>query len=407
MNNTPNSLRKHIGIFGDTNSGKSELFNKIINQEMAIVSDKEGTTTDPVKKAMELIGFGPVLFIDTPGTSDNTALSDLRNKKTVDLLNQVDYALIVCDIKNYNEKAYNLIKSALDSNNTPYTIVISKKDTLSDKEIKEAREKFKDALFVSSYDENSIDMLKKHIAIKLGNSEEAGLLDGLVSEGDNVILVIPIDSEAPKGRLILPQVQTIRECLTKKAFCHIANEENLYELLNIIKNVSLVITDSSIFKTVNEIINKDIRLTSFSMLLARQKGDFKALYDGAKHIEKLKDEDYILISEVCTHTTSHEDIAKVKIPKLISDYTKKKLNFEFSSGFSFPDDLSKYSLVIHCGGCMVTKKVMESRIKKVREKIIPITNFGVILSYLTGAYDRQEFLKNSSSSNSVSINERL
>lgn len=395
MNKTPNSLRKHIGIFGDTNSGKSQLFNKIINQDLAVVSDKEGTTTDPVKKAMELIGFGPVVFVDTAGTNDFTELGNLRNKKTFDVLTEVDYALIICDFKKYNKVTLDKIKETLSKNNTPYTIVISKEDTLNDEEKENAKKEFKDAIFVSSFDEVSIDKLKEHLILKLKKEEEEqGLLNGICKAGDDVVLVVPSDSEAPKGRLILPQVQTIRDCLDNNIYCHITNEENLSKLLLDLKKVDLVITDSQAFKNVNEIVPKNIRLTSFSMLLARQKGDFKTLYEGALFIERLKNNDKILISEVCTHNTSHEDIARVKIPNLLKKVTGLNLEFEFTSGQDFPENLTDYSLIIHCGGCMITKKAMGKRLGKIKEKNIPVTNFGVALSYLTGAYERQEFLKN-------------
>ena len=392
MNKTPNSLRKHIGIFGDTNSGKSALFNKIINQQLALVSDKKGTTTDPVKKAMELIGFGPVVFVDTAGTSDFTELGNLRNKKTKEILGQVDFALLVCDIQNFNEASYKELISLLKKHNTEYITVITKSDLLSDTDIQNGKELFENPLFVSAETEEGIEELKNIIIEKLKTSEkEFGLLEGLAKTGDNIILVIPTDSEAPEGRLILPQVQTIRACLDKGAFCHIANEENLKELLCKI-DADLVITDSQAFKKVNEIVPSDIRLTSFSMLLARQKGEFSLLFEGAEAIEALQDGDIVLISEVCTHNTSHEDIARVKIPALLRKKTGKDIKFEFSSGFSFPDNLKAYALVIHCGGCMITKKAMCQRLKLVNEANVPVTNFGVALAYLTGAYKRQIFL---------------
>ncbi|MBE7019953.1 MAG: [FeFe] hydrogenase H-cluster maturation GTPase HydF [Ruminococcaceae bacterium] len=392
MNKTPNSMRKHIGIFGDTNSGKSALFNKIINQELAIVSDKEGTTTDPVKKAMELIGLGPVVFVDTAGTSDFTELGALRNKKTFDILKQVDYALLVIDYKTYSKESLLALKKALEQSKTPYSIVISKNDMLTSSDREKAFSEFEKPLFVSVKDEASVEALKSFLINALKDLEkENGLLDGLAKAGDNVVLVIPTDSEAPEGRIILPQVQTIRACLDIGAFCHIANENNLPGLLEKI-DADLVITDSQAFKKVNEIVPVDIRLTSFSMLLARQKGEFSLLFKGAEAIEGLKDGDCVLISEVCTHNTSHEDIAKVKIPALLKKKTGKELRFEFSSGFSFPDELSRYALVIHCGGCMITKKAMSQRLDTVKNNKVPVTNFGVALAYLTGAYNRQNFL---------------
>ena len=340
-------------------------------------------------------GGGIQIDLQQQWIGDFTELGNLRNKKTFDVLTEVDYALIICDFKKYNKVTLDKIKETLSKNNTPYTIVISKEDTLNDEEKENAKKEFKDAIFVSSFDEVSIDKLKEHLILKLKKEEEEqGLLNGICKAGDDVVLVVPSDSEAPKGRLILPQVQTIRDCLDNNIYCHITNEENLSKLLLDLKKVDLVITDSQAFKNVNEIVPKNIRLTSFSMLLARQKGDFKTLYEGALFIERLKNNDKILISEVCTHNTSHEDIARVKIPNLLKKVTGLNLEFEFTSGQDFPENLTDYSLIIHCGGCMITKKAMGKRLGKIKEKNIPVTNFGVALSYLTGAYKRQEFLKN-------------
>lgn len=396
MKSTPNSLRKHIGIFGDTNAGKSALFNKILNQEMAIVSDREGTTTDPVKKAMELIGFGPVVLVDTAGTNDSTGLGDLRHKKTYEMLRQMDYAIVLVDYKNFSKTTLSLLKDKLVKNGIPYTVVISKKDNLTDKEISEAKDEFENPIFVSVRDDKSVEELKNHLIERLKETEvkDRGLLEGIAESGDDIVLVVPIDSEAPKGRLIMPQVQTIRECLDIGAMCHVCRETELKDMLSKLDKVNLVITDSQAFKTVNEIVPESINLTSFSMLMARQKGDLDILYKGAEAIENLKDGDTVLISEVCTHNTSHEDIGRVKIPALLKKKTGKNLSFEFSSGFTFPEDVKKYGLVIHCGGCMITRKAMLSRMNILDEDDVPVTNFGVVLAYLTGAYERQKFLIN-------------
>jgi [FeFe] hydrogenase H-cluster maturation GTPase HydF len=271
--------------------------------------------------------------------------------------------------------------------------VISKADTLTENDISKAKEDFENSIFTSVNDEKSIEELK-NIIIKELNSlpeEERGLLDGISKEGDNVILVCPVDSEAPKGRLILPQVQLIRECLDKGIICHVCTVETLPQALDGIK-ADLVVTDSQAFKEVDEIVPEDIKLTSFSILMARQKGDLSVFNEGLSAVSKLEDEDYILISEVCTHNTSHEDIGRVKIPTLLMKKTGKKLNFEFSSGNSFPDDLEKYKLVIHCGGCMITRKAMCARLGRIKEHNVPAVNFGILLSYLTGAYKRQEWL---------------
>ena len=392
MNETPNSLRRHIGIFGSSNAGKSALFNKLINQDMAIVSDKKGTTTDPVKKAMELIGFGPVVFVDTAGLSDGTDLGRIREEKTISELKKVDFALLVADMKDYEEASYNRVINFLEKYNIPYGFVISKEDLLNESEKEKIKKEFKNSLFVSINNEESIKRLKEYIveSLKKLKDNKESMLDGIVKEKDDVVLVVPVDSEAPEGRLILPQVQTIRECLDIGAFCHICKEDGLTDMISSLRKTDLVITDSQIFKTVNEIVPKNIKLTSFSMLMAKKKGELKVFFDGVKAVSSLKDGDKILVAEVCTHSTSHEDIGKVKIPALLKKKTGKELIFEFTNGFSFPKDLEKYSLIVHCGGCMITRRQMLSRISDIKEKNIPVVNYGVLLSYLTGAFERQK-----------------
>lgn len=392
MNETPNALRRHIGIFGSSNAGKSALFNKLINQDMAIVSDKKGTTTDPVKKAMELIGFGPVVFVDTAGLSDGTDLGRIREEKTISELKKVDFALLVADMKDYEEASYNRVINFLEKYNIPYSFVISKEDLLNESEKEKIKKEFKNSLFVSINNEESIKRLKEYIveSLKKLKDNKESMLDGIVKEKDDVVLVVPVDSEAPEGRLILPQVQTIRECLDIGAFCHICKEDGLTNMISSLRKTDLVITDSQIFKTVNEIVPKNIKLTSFSMLMAKKKGELKVFFDGVKAVSSLKDGDKILVAEVCTHSTSHEDIGKVKIPALLKKKTGKELIFEFANGFSFPKDLEKYSLIVHCGGCMITRRQMLSRISDIKEKNIPVVNYGVLLSYLTGAFERQK-----------------
>ncbi len=394
MNKTPNSLRKHIGIFGSANAGKSALFNRILNQYAAIVSEKKGTTTDPVFKAMELIGFGPVVFVDTAGLSDGTELGALREKKTGEILEKIDFALYVVDFKDFQKNIYEETLLKFKKYNVPFKVVISKADILSENEISKAKEEFESPVFTSVNDEASIENLK-NILIKELNSlpeDERGLLDLVAKEGDHIVLVCPVDSEAPKGRLILPQVQLIRECLDKGIICHVCTVDTLLKTLKSVENIDLVVTDSQAFKEVDKIVPENIRLTSFSILMARQKGDLFVFNEGLSVIEKLEDGDNILISEVCTHNTSHEDIGRVKIPSLLMKKTGKKLNFEFSSGNSFPEDLGKYKLVIHCGGCMITRKAMCARLGRIKEYSVPTVNFGILLAYLTGAYKRQEWL---------------
>ena len=392
MNTTPNSLRRHIGIFGGANAGKSALFNKIINQDMAIVSDKKGTTTDPVKKAMELIGLGPVVFVDTAGLSDGTELGKIREEKTLSEIKKLDFALLLTDGKNNFKEDYKKVIDSFKKYNIPYITVISKADLLRNEEKEALKKEFENPLFISIKDESSVEALKDKIIEKLNKltDEKESMLDKIVNKNDDVVLVVPVDSEAPEGRLILPQVQTIRECLDMGAFCHICREDSLKDMIDSLGKTDIVITDSQIFKTVNEIVPKDIKLTSFSMLMAKKKGELKIFFEGVKAVESLDDGDCVLVAEVCTHSTSHEDIGKVKIPTLLKNKTGKELNFEFSSGFSFPENLDKYKLIIHCGGCMITRKQMLSRIADIKEENIPVVNYGVLLAYLTGAYDRQK-----------------
>ena len=392
LNNTPQGERLHIALFGKRNAGKSSLINALTDQNLAIVSDIKGTTTDPVKKAMELIGFGPVVFVDTAGLSDGTDLGRIREEKTISELKKVDFALLVADMKDYEEASYNRVINFLEKYNIPYGFVISKEDLLNESEKEKIKKEFKNSLFVSINNEESIKRLKEYIveSLKKLKDNKESMLDGIVKEKDDVVLVVPVDSEAPEGRLILPQVQTIRECLDIGAFCHICKEDGLTDTISSLRKTDLVITDSQIFKTVNEIVPKNIKLTSFSMLMAKKKGELKVFFDGVKAVSSLKDGDKILVAEVCTHSTSHEDIGKVKIPALLKKKTGKELIFEFANGFSFPKDLGKYSLIVHCGGCMITRRQMLSRISDIKEKNIPVVNYGVLLSYLTGAFERQK-----------------
>ena len=388
-NETPLANRKHIGIFGSTNAGKSLLFNRILNQELSIVSDIHGTTTDPVIKGIELIPYGPVAFIDTAGFGDISALGEERQKKTKQILERCDYILYVVDIEHFEETT---IENAIKLfQNTPYTFVFTKIDTLSDKSrVISLQKMYPTAQFINYQDEDAVNKLKLYLAKeleKLGSDAE-NMLAGIATKGNHVVMVVPVDSEAPKGRLILPQVTFLRNCLDNDVVCTVTKEETLEKILHTTPKVDLVVTDSQIFKSVADIVPKQIPLTSFSMLLARQKGDLKVMLEACDAIANLKAGDKILMLEACTHNHTHEDIGRVKIPMLLQKKVGFPLEFDYFVGYDFPNDLSSYKLAIHCGGCMITKKAVLSRIEKCIQAGLPITNYGVILSFLSGIKDR-------------------
>ncbi|QGU95964.1 [FeFe] hydrogenase H-cluster maturation GTPase HydF [Clostridium bovifaecis] len=389
MNNTPNANRKHIAIYGKTNSGKSSLLNAIIGQDISLVSSIKGTTTDPVSKAMELIPFGPVLFIDTAGLDDKSELGELRVRRSLKTLEKTDFAIYVVDINNIDVENYKEAVNNFKKYRIPHMVVVNKIDKADKENIRLAKQKFKDAVFISAKEGKSILELKLELIKRLQKDEEEETLVGdIVPYNGKVIMVVPVDSEAPKGRLILPQVQLIRDCLDHGIKSYVVRDTELEAALQDITDVDLVVTDSQAFKKVNEIVPKDIKLTSFSILFARQKGDLKAFVEGVSKIKELDQSSRILISESCTHNTSHEDIGRVKIPKLLNKHVGKELIYEFKMGHDFPEDIEKYDLVIHCGACMVNKKTVQTRIDICEEKNVNITNYGMILAYLTGILDR-------------------
>lgn len=389
MKTTPNSNRVHIGIFGKTNSGKSSLLNAIVNQNIAIVSEISGTTTDTVSKAMEFLPFGPVLFMDTPGLEDNSVLGHLRMKKTNQELKRTDFALLVIDSSDIDTSFYNEQKNSFKKYNIPFLLVLNKSDKLDEKEKEKVKNSFPEAVLISTIDEKSILNLKERLLKELEKGqEEPKIIGDILPYNSKVVMVVPIDSEAPKGRLILPQVQIIRECLDFGIKSYVVRDTELESAMEDIKDVDLVITDSQAFKEVEKIVNNRAKLTSFSILFARQKGDLKTLLEGVRKIPRLKDGDKILISETCTHNTSHEDIGRVKIPRLLQKFTGKNLSFEFMAGKEFPEDLTSYALVIHCGACMINKKHMQSRIDEAEEVTVPITNYGLVIAYINGILDK-------------------
>lgn len=390
--NTLKSDRLHIAFFGKTNAGKSSIINKITGQDVSIVSEIAGTTTDVVEKSMELLPVGPVRFLDTAGINDTTQLSQERIQKTLQVINRTDIAVIVCDFNGIDAYEKELIKN-FDELNIPYMILVNKAD------IKEADENVLSELFTltphvlitSATNDNDIIFKFKEEIIKLLPEDFVNspkIAGDLVKEGSTVILVVPIDKEAPKGRLILPQVQTIRDLLDSSCLTYVVKETELKQALNNLKEPpALVITDSQAFKQVSEIVPDNISLTSFSILFARLKGDLKAFKNGADAVSKLQDGDKVLILESCTHHSIEDDIGKVKIPNLLKKKTGKNLIIEHYSGHDFPD-ISRYKLVIHCGACMTNRREVLSRIITANQLNIPITNYGIVISYCLGILDR-------------------
>ena len=376
----------HIGIFGRRNSGKSSLINAITGQEIAIVSNVAGTTTDPVKKSMEIAGLGPVILIDTAGLDDENELGKKRVEKTENVLKHIDLAIIVLTHYRFDETEENLI-SKLKSLETPFIIVNNKSDLIYKENVTIENEP---VISISAKTGKSlpelIDRLKQKIPTSAYHTHS--LLEGIVKENDTALLITPIDSEAPEGRLILPQVQTIRAILDQNAVAVVLKEDKVKEWLNNSSKPNLVITDSQVFKTVAPMIPKEIPLTSFSILLARFKGDYENYLIGTPQIEHLKSGDAVLIMESCTHQYSCEDIGRVKIPKWLTEYTGKNLHFDFVSGLTPVEHIEKYALVVQCGGCMITKKQILNRLRPAIEAGIPITNYGMLIAYLTGIFER-------------------
>ena len=389
MNSTPNANRKHIAVYGKTNAGKSLLINKFLGQEISLVSEQEGTTTDPVQKAMELIPIGPILMIDTAGLGDTTELGEKRIKKTLDVLKRTDLAIYLFDINDIDLEAYKIAKKNFKKYNIPFIVAVNKVDKATEIEINKIKEEFKDSILLSAFTGEGIEELKNRI-IKLLKEEEEELpiVGDLLPYNSTVVLVVPIDSEAPKGRIILPQVQCIRDCLDHGIKSYVVRDTELEGALKDLKNVDLVITDSQAFKEVDKIVPKEINLTSFSMLFARQKGDFETFVKGALSIDKLTKDSKVLFAESCTHNVSHEDIGRVKIPNLLNKYVGAKLDYEYAIFHDFPEDIEKYDLIIHCGACMINRKTVINRVNQCIEKDVPITNYGVLLAHLNGILER-------------------
>ncbi len=385
LNETPSADRIHIGFFGRRNAGKSSIVNAVTGQELAVVSDVKGTTTDPVYKAMELLPIGPVMIIDTPGIDDVGMLGELRVRKTKQVLNKTDVAVLVVDsIAGISPEDEELIQFFKEKN-INYIIVCNKSDLLDAVPAVKEHE-----IYVSAKEKNNIEELKEKIAsLAPVENQKLKIVADLINPSDFVVLVTPIDKAAPKGRLILPQQQTIRDILEADATAIVVKEYELRETLaNLGKKPKLVITDSQVFAKVSADTPKDIMLTSFSILFARYKGLLEEAAKGAAAIEKLEDGDTILISEGCTHHRQCDDIGQVKLPRWIKNYTGKQLNFEFTSGGEFYEDLTKYKLIVHCGGCMLPEREVRFRMKCAADQATPITNYGILIAYMQGILER-------------------
>ena len=397
MNKTPAANRVCIGFFGKRNSGKSSLINAVTGQSLAVVSDIPGTTTDPVYKTMELLPVGPVMLVDTAGIDDEGMLGSLRVNKAYEVLKKTDVAVLVIDGQlEISEEERELLRQ-FKTRNIPFVVALNKVDRMPLDKFEVWDEQFKDdkCVFVSALKGIGINDLKVSIGqLACDEKKERPLVSDLVEKGDLVILVTPIDAAAPKGRLILPQQQTIRDLLEKGAMTMVVQPEELPGALSACgRKPKLVITDSQVFGKVDKIVPRDILLTSFSVLFARYKGLLDDAVEGARVLDRLCDGDNILISEGCTHHRQCGDIGTEKLPKWIADYTGKKLGFEWTSGTQFPEELSEYRLVIHCGGCMLGDKEMAYRSETARRQGVPMTNYGTAIAHINGILERSIKLK--------------
>ena len=385
LNDTPSANRIHIGFFGCRNAGKSSVVNAITGQELAVVSDVLGTTTDPVQKAMELLPLGPVMIIDTPGFDDVGELGEKRIQKTKQILNRTDIAVLVVDAKKGFTATDKLLLALIQEKELPYLIIYNKSDLL-EKIPKEEEH----SIYISALEKISIQECKEKLAHQIPTEDMTLQIVGdLLCPGDLAVLVIPIDSAAPKGRLILPQQQVIRDILEAGAAAvTVRNTELARTLQKLEGKVRMVITDSQAFEEVAAIVPKEIPLTSFSILMARFKGYLETAVKGIQAVDSLKDGDRILISEGCTHHRQCEDIGTVKLPNWLLKYTGKDLKFEWSSGREFKEDLSPYAMVIHCGGCMLNEREVKYRMKCAVDQGIPFTNYGIAIAYIKGILQR-------------------
>ncbi|MBQ2812826.1 MAG: [Clostridia bacterium] len=385
LNSTASAERVHIGFFGLRNAGKSSVVNAVTGQELSLVSDVRGTTTDPVKKAMELLPLGPVVIIDTPGIDDEGELGELRVKRTKQVLNYADIAVLVIDAAKGESQADKELVVLFEKKKIPYIKAFNKSDLLEG-----TPQETENTVYVSAVSGLNINELKEKIAALIKTKDSGRRVIGdLIEKGDTVVLVTPIDASAPKGRLILPQQQTIRDILDSGATAFVTKETELAGVLESLKAPpKMVVTDSQAFGVVSKIVPETIPLTSFSILFMRYKGSLQTAVEGARKLDCLNDGDTVLISEGCTHHRQCEDIGTVKMPKWIKEYTKKDIRFEFTSGGEFPEDLSEYALVVHCGGCMLNEREMKYRINSAADNGVPITNYGIAIAKMNGILER-------------------
>ena len=384
LNSTPSSERIHIGFFGCRNAGKSSLVNAVTGQDLAVVSEVKGTTTDPVIKAMEILPLGPVVIIDTPGFDDEGMLGELRVAKTKQILNKTDIAVLVTQGSEQTREMDDLLVGLFQQKNIPYLIACTKSDLLDD--VPQETEK---TIWVSAENKTNIHALKEKLGKLAPKDHGRRICADLLEQGDTVVLVCPIDESAPKGRMILPQQQTIRDVLDADSICLVTKETELEQTLKALKQPpKLVITDSQALGFIKDIVPADVYMTTFSILMARYKGFLETAVEGISHAKDLKDGDVILMAEGCTHHRQCNDIGTVKIPNQLRRFTGKELVFETCSGRDFPEDLSRYAMVIHCGACMLSERDVLFRMKSSVDQQIPFTNYGIALAHLTGTLCR-------------------
>ena len=388
LNNTPTANRLHIALFGRRNSGKSSLINALTGQDTALVSDIPGTTTDPVSKAMELHGIGPCVIIDTPGFDDEGTLGEMRIERTLKAIERTDIALLLCEETNLQEEAAWM--QQLKAKNIPVILILNKADIRKDISSLIEQELGEKPLLVSAKEKQGMEDIRLAILEKLPQDfEQPSITGDLVSENDLVLLVMPQDIQAPKGRLILPQVQTMRELLDKKCLVMSCTTDKLPQTLQALaRPPKLIITDSQVFKTVYEQKPAESLLTSFSVLMAGYKGDIRQFVEGASAIDRLTEHSRVLIAEACAHAPTTEDIGRVKIPRLLRKKIGEGLQIDMVSGSDFPKDLSGYDLIIHCGACMFNRKHVMNRLESASSQQIPMTNYGITLAHLMGILDK-------------------
>ncbi len=389
LNKTNSGNRIHIGFFGKVNAGKSSIINAFAKRDISIVSDKKGTTTDPVYKSMEIKSLGPCLLMDTAGITDDTELGEKRLKRTEEVILKTDIAVVVVSDRDTSSEK-ELIKKFKE---TPVLVLINKIDELSKEDIKKIRDDFSafKVVEVSAIKNQGFDIFLEEL-LKFKPKKEEKLFDGLVEKKDLVLLVIPQDIAAPKNRLILPQVQAIRELLDKNAMVMMVKLEELSDILLILnKKPNLIVADSSVFLEVYEKKPADVKLTSFSVLFAKLKGDIDEYVRGVEDLKKLNENSKILIAECCTHAPAEEDIGRIKIPNMIRKKVGENLKVDVTSGSAFPENISDYDLIIQCGGCMLNSKNIKNRINTAQEKSIPITNYGIVIAYFKGILDKIDF----------------